>query len=284
MVLRRKFSASQFLPDVRRYNATYANYVGKPLSYVLATPERPDDADNPLRAVYGNEGAPGDIERFARRFGCVVIDGFGSTEGGVAISRTPDTPPGALGPLPEGIEIVDVDTGEPCPPGVVGELVNTAGAGRFEGYYNDPEANAQRMAGGAYHSGDLAYHDEQGYVYFAGRLGDWLRVDGENLGTAPIERVLARYPEVTEVAVYAVPDPAVGDQVTAALVMAPGAEFDADKFRAFLAEQPDLGPKQWPAYVRICTALPRTATFKVVKRELSAEGLDCADPVWQIRR
>jgi fatty-acyl-CoA synthase len=284
MVLRRKFSASQFLPDVRRYGATYANYVGKPLSYVLATPERPDDADNPLRAVYGNEGAPGDIERFARRFGCVVIDGFGSTEGGVAISRTPDTPPGALGPLPEGVEIVDVDTGEPCPPGVVGELVNTAGAGRFEGYYNDPEANAQRMAGGAYHSGDLAYRDDQGYVYFAGRLGDWLRVDGENLGTAPIERVLARYPEVAEVAVYAVPDPAVGDQVMAALVMAPGAEFDADKFRAFLAEQPDLGPKQWPAYVRICTALPRTATFKVVKRELSAEGLDCTDPMWQIRR
>ncbi len=71
MVLRRKFSASQFIPDVRRYGATYANYVGKPLSYVLATPERPDDADNPLRAVYGNEGAPGDIERFASRFGTV---------------------------------------------------------------------------------------------------------------------------------------------------------------------------------------------------------------------
>ena len=58
LVLRRKFSASQFLPDIRRYGATYANYVGKPLSYVLATPERDDDADNPLRAVYGNEGAP----------------------------------------------------------------------------------------------------------------------------------------------------------------------------------------------------------------------------------
>ena len=67
MALRRKFSASQFLPDIRRYGATYANYVGKPLSYVLATPERPDDADNPLRAVYGNEGAPGDIERFAEQ-------------------------------------------------------------------------------------------------------------------------------------------------------------------------------------------------------------------------
>jgi len=284
MVLRRKFSASGFIPDIRRYGATYANYVGKPLSYVLATPERPDDADNPLRAVYGNEGASGDIERFADRFGCVVIDGFGSTEGGVAISRTPDTPVGALGLLPEGLEIRDVDTGQPCPVGVVGELVNAGGPGRFEGYYNDAEANAQRMAGGVYHSGDLAYRDEAGYAYFAGRLGDWLRVDGENLGTAPIERVLLRHPDVTEVAVYAVPDPAVGDQVMAALVMMPGAEFDVDKFRVFLAEQTDLGPKQWPSYVRVGTTLPRTATFKVLKRQLSAEGLDCADPVWPIRR
>ncbi len=284
LVLRRKFSASQFLPDVRRYGATYANYVGKPLSYVLATPERPDDADNPLRAVYGNEGAPTDIERFARRFGCLVVDGFGSTEGGVAIGRTPDTPAGALGPLPDGIEIIDVDTGAPCPPGVVGELVNLAGAGRFEGYYKDPEANAKRMAGGVYHSGDLAYRDDAGYAYFAGRLGDWLRVDGENLGTAPIERVLLRYPEVREVAVYAVPDAAVGDQVMAAVVLTPGAEFDTEKFSAFLAEQPDLGPKQWPSYVRVSAELPRTATFKVLKRQLSAEGLDCADAVWQIRR
>jgi fatty-acyl-CoA synthase len=284
MALRRKFSASGFLPDIRRYGATYANYVGKPLSYVLATPEQPDDADNPLRAVYGNEGVPGDVERFGRRFGCAVQDGFGSTEGGVAIARTPDTPPGALGPLPQGVDIVDPDTGEPCPVGVVGEIVNTAGPGRFEGYYNDAAAEAQRMAGGMYHSGDLGYRDEAGYAYFAGRLGDWMRVDGENLGAAPIERVLMRCPDVVEVAVYAVPDPVVGDQVMAALVMASGVDFDPEKFRAFLAEQPDLGPKQWPSYVRVSAELPRTVTFKVLKRQLSAQGVDCGDPVWPIRR
>jgi fatty-acyl-CoA synthase len=284
IALRRKFSASGFLPDVRRYGATYANYVGKPLSYVLATPERPDDADNPLRAVYGNEGVPGDIERFGRRFGCVVQDGFGSTEGGVAIARTPDTPAGALGPLPDGVDIVDPDTCEPCPVGVVGEIVNTTGPGRFEGYYNDEAAEAQRMAGGIYHSGDLGYRDEAGYAYFAGRLGDWMRVDGENLGAAPIERVLQRYPDVAEAAVYAVPDPVVGDQVMAAVVMAAGVEFDPEKFRAFLAEQPDLVPKQWPSYVRVSEQLPRTVTFKVLKRQLSAQGMDCGDPVWPIRR
>jgi fatty-acyl-CoA synthase len=284
MVLRRKFSASGFLPDIRRYGVTYANYVGKPLSYVLATPARPDDADNPLRAVYGNEGAPGDVERFAERFGAVVIDGFGSTEGGVAIGRTPDTPPGALGPLTDGVEILDLDTGAPCPPGVIGEVVNTTGMGRFEGYYNDPEADAQRMAGGVYHSGDLAYRDENGYAYFAGRLGDWLRVDGENLGTAPIERVLLRHPDVVEVAVYGIPAPDVGDQVMAALVLVDDAKFDPDGFRDFLAAQPDLGPKQWPSWVRVSSVLPRTETFKVIKRVLAAEAAECADPVFRIAR
>ena len=284
IALRRRFSASQFIPDVRRYNATYANYVGKPMSYILATPPRPDDADNSLRIVYGNEAAPRDIDRFARRFGVTVVDGFGSTEGGVNIARTPDTPEGALGPLPEGLDILDVDTGEPCPPGVVGELVNVAGPGNFRGYYKDPDAETERMTGGAYHSGDLAYRDEAGYVHFAGRLGDWMRVDGENLGTAPIERVLMRYPDVTEAAVYAIPDPDIGDRVMAALVLPEGADFDPATFREFLAAQTDLGPKQWPRFVRVGTSLPRTETFKVIKRRLSAEALDCDDPVFEIPR
>jgi len=282
IALRRKFSASQFIPDVRRFNATYANYVGKPMTYILATPEQPGDADNPLRVVYGNEGAPRDISRFAKRFGVMVVDGFGSSEGGVSIARTPDTPEGALGPITDEIDIVDVDSGLTCPPGVVGELVNRSGVGQFRGYYNDPDADATRMAGGVYHSGDLAYRDDAGYVYFAGRLGDWMRVDGENLGTAPIERVLMRYPGVTEAAVYAIPDDAVGDRVMAALVLSDGDSFDPDAFREFLAGEADLGRKQWPSFVRVATSLPRTETFKILKRVLSAEALDCADPVFAL--
>lgn len=284
IALRRKFSASQFFPDIRRFGATYANYVGKPLSYILATPAQPDDADNPLKVVYGNEGAPRDLDRFARRFGVLVVDGFGSSEGGVSIARTTDTPEGALGPLVDGVTIVDVNTGRPCPPGVVGELVNTAGRGQFRGYYRDPGADAERMAGGVYHSGDLAYRDENGFAYFAGRLGDWMRVDGENLGTAPIERVLMRFPGVTAVAVYPIPDPVVGDQVMAAMVVPRGTEFDLDSFCEFLREQGDLGIKQWPTYVRISSGLPRTETFKVLKRQLSAEATDCPDPVYAIKR
>ncbi|MEU6131240.1 long-chain-fatty-acid--CoA ligase [Saccharopolyspora sp. NPDC047091] len=287
--LRRRFSASEFLPDVRRFGATYANYVGTPLSYVLATPPRPDDVDNPLRIAYGNEGAERDLARFAERFGCRVVDGFGSTEGGVAISRTPDAPAGSLGKPGPGVAVLHPDTGRRCPPAVfdrdgrlanpdeaVGELVNTDGAGWFAGYYRAPEADAQRMRGGMYRSGDLAYLDADGFCYFAGRSADWLRVGGENLGAAPIERVLLRHPSIAHAAVYAVPDPVVGDQVMAALVLA----GELDDLGDFLAAQPDLGPKQLPRFVRIAAELPRTGTHKVLKRQLAAERWTCPDPVW----
>ncbi|TNC28949.1 long-chain-fatty-acid--CoA ligase [Amycolatopsis alkalitolerans] len=278
VALRRKFSASGFLPDVRKFGATYANYVGKPLSYVVKTPEGPDDADNPLRLVYGNEGAEADLAEFGRRFGCQVVDAFGSTEGGIGFSRTPGSPRGSLGRPAEGVLIVDPETGKPCPPHTIGELVNTAGPGAFAGYYRNPEADAERLRGGWYHTGDLAYADEDGFCYFAGRLGDWLRVDGENLGTAPIERILLRHPSVAEAAVYAVPDPVTGDQVMAALVLS--GPLDPSSLGSFLSAQSDLGPKQVPRYVRIVNELPRTSTYKVIKRQLAGEGSHCADPVW----
>ena len=87
-----RFSASRFLEDVRRYGVTYMNYVGKPLAYVLATPERDDDADNTLRVAFGNEASDRDIAEFARRFDCEVTDGFGSTELAIIILREPGTP------------------------------------------------------------------------------------------------------------------------------------------------------------------------------------------------
>jgi fatty-acyl-CoA synthase len=256
------------------------------LSYVLATEPRPDDADNPLRIVYGNEGAPSDLTAFAERFGCYVQDGFGSTEGGVFIQRTPDTPACALGPLPAGIEILHTETEHPCPPAefddqgnlanadtAIGELVNTAGPGFFAGYYNDPSADQQRLRNGRFHTGDLAYADANGFCYFAGRTGDWLRVDGENLGTGPIERILLRHHDVREAAVYGISGERVGDTVAAALVLTEGGEFDSTEFTDFLRAQSDLGPKQHPRYVRIVKELPRTPTFKVLKRLLAAEGL-----------
>ncbi len=293
LALGERFSASGLLDDVRHFGATYLNYVGKPLAYVLATPARPDDADNPLRLAFGNEANEKDIAAFAERFGCRVYDGFGSTENAVVISRVEGTPAGALGRPLDGVKVLDPGTGTECPPAefgrngqvlnldeAVGELVNTQGAGQFAGYYNDEAATAERMRDGMYWSGDLAYLDADGFAYYAGRTGDWLRVDGENLAAAPVERILLRHPEISRVAVYAVPDARVGDQLVAALVLHEGAGLDPAGFEAFLADQPDLGPKQWPRFVRLAGALPQTATNKVLKRELVREGLDVTDPVW----
>lgn len=280
-----KFSASRFLADIRRYGVTYMNYVGKPLAYVLATPERPDDRDNPLRVAFGNEATDRDIEEFARRFDVVVDDGFGSTENAVIITRTPDTPKGSIGQGFPGVAIYNSDSVTECPVAefddngalanadvAVGELVNTDGSGLFRGYYNDPGATDERMRHGMYWSGDLAYRDADGFIYLAGRTADWMRVDGENLATAPIERILLRLPAINRVAVYPVPDELVGDQIMAAAVLQDGADLDPDTFEEFLAAQRDLSPKAWPRYVWIADDLPSTATNKILKRELIALG------------
>ncbi len=286
IALARRFSASRFLPDVRRFGATYANYVGKPLTYVLATPEQPDDADNPLRLVFGNEAAEGDIVEFARRFGCSVVDSYSSSENAIVVQRVPDMPAGALGRPLEGVKVLAPDTCAEVPVAefdesgrmvnadeAIGELVNTAGAGFFAGYYNDPDADTERMRHGMYWSGDLAYRDAAGFVYFAGRSSDWLRVDGENLAAAPIERILLRHPDIQQAAVYAVPDESgVGDQVMAALVLWPGTDLAPEQFEAFLHAQADLGTKSWPRHVRIATELPQTPTNKVLKRVLRDDG------------
>jgi len=293
LALAPRFSASSFLADIRRYGATYLNYVGKPLAYVLATPERPDDADNPLRVAFGNEASDRDIAEFGRRFGCVVWDGFGSTENAVIVTRVPETPPGSIGQPMDGVAVYDRATMTERPRAVVdatgrvanlddcvGELVNTTGAGFFAGYYNDEAATQERMAGGFYWSGDLAYRDADGFVYLAGRTSDWLRVDGENLATAPIERLLLRHEAISQVAVYGVPDPLVGDQVMAAVVLRDDASLGPEELARFLAAQADLGPKSWPRFVRIAGELPSTATNKVLKRELAAQATDTTDPVW----
>jgi len=293
LALRRRFSASGFLPDVRRFGVTYFNYVGKPLAYILATPERPDDADNTLTRVFGNEASDRDIERFSGRFGCAVFDAYGSTEGAISISKVPGSPGGSLGVGAPGTVVLDPETGRECPRArfddagrllnadeAIGEIANASTATAFEGYWKNEEANAERTRGGVYWSGDLGYRDEAGYIYFAGRDFDWLRVDGENFAAAPVERILQRHPDVTLAAVYAVPDSTVGDQVMAALVLRPGAAFDAQGFEAFLSEQNDLGTKWAPRYVRITSELPVTSTNKIVKRVLRRERWECADPVW----
>ncbi|MEU9363935.1 long-chain-fatty-acid--CoA ligase [Streptomyces avermitilis] len=290
VALRRRFSASGFLPDVRAYGATYFTYVGRAVQYILATEERPDDRDNPLRLGFGTEAGAVDAAAFERRFGVRLVEGYGSSEGGAAIQWCPGTPPGAVGRAAPGddLAVLDPATREECPPAefdaagrldngdeAIGELVNR-GPNPFEGYWRNPEADAARRRAGCYWTGDLFYRDAEGFLYFAGRTDDRLRVDSENLAAATIENILARYEGAAAVAVYAVPDPVAGDQVMATVA----GDFDPPAFAEFLLAQPDLGTKMAPRFVRVVERMPVTATNKIHRAGLRREGFRCADPVW----
>ena len=290
----RKFSASGFSDDVHRFGATYVNYVGRALSYVLNRPEDPRDRKGTLRLAFGTEASEADVARFSERFGCRVVEGYGLSEGVFRINRTPDTPPGSLG-LPAGnldVRILDESTGQECPratfdesgrltdPSAVGQIVAVGLAHTFEGYYKNPEAMAERVRGADFWSGDLGYRDENGWFYFAGRSSDWIRVDSENFAAAQVERILLRFPGVAAAPVYAVPDPVTGDRVMCALELEAGSAFDAVAFGSFLDAQADLGVKWWPSYVRLVTALPLTGSNKVDKTPLRRAAWSTSDPVF----
>ncbi len=295
LALRRKFSASNFLPDVRECGATFFNSVGRAIAHIVATPPTEHDRDHRLRYVLGPETSARDKATFTERFGVPLIEGYGSSENAIVLKPVPDPRPGALGRASprDDVAVVDPDTGEELPSAVfdergrltnaaacIGELVGRQARSNFEGYYNNPEADAERTRNGWYWSGDLAYRDEAGIFYFAGRTGDWLRVDSENFAAAPVERILARFEGATGVAVYPVPDPSTGDQVMAAIELEPGVHFDPKAFADFLGAQNDLGTKWAPRFVRVVAALPVTATDKTDKKPLRAERWETDDPVW----
>jgi fatty-acyl-CoA synthase len=295
LALRRRFSASGFLDDIRENQATFFNTVGRAISHIVATPPTDHDRDHRLRFVLGPETSAPDKAEFTRRFGVPLFEGYGSSENAIVLKPVPDARPGALGRARQrdDVVVVDPETGSEQaratfdaggrltnPAESIGELVGRKARANFEGYYNNPDAEAERTRFGWYWSGDLGYRDDEGIFYFAGRTGDWLRVDSENFAAAPIERILGRFPGVGGVAVYAVPDSHTGDQVMAALEMAPGSSFDPEDFAAFLATQPDLGTKWTPRYLRMIGALPVTATDKVDKRPLRVERWGTTDPLW----
>ncbi|SEG87407.1 fatty-acyl-CoA synthase [Thermomonospora echinospora] len=290
-----RFSASGFLPDVRFYGATFFTYVGKAIGYILATPEQPDDADNTLTHAFGTEASPRDREEFRRRFGCRLVEGYGSSESAGMIRRDPQAPPTALGrPAHDGVRIVDPNTRRTCARAVldehgrvtnaeeaVGEIVDVDGAARFEGYYNDPAADAERVRHGWYWTGDLGFIDEAGFVYFAGRSGDWIRVDSENISARHTELVLRRHPKIIDAAAFGVPDPRSGDQVMAAIEVPEGVTFEELDLPGFLAAQRDLGTKGAPRFVRFSHRLPATGSGKLARRRLQVEGWRTGDPIFR---
>ena len=248
IALRRRFSASGFLDDVRRYRATYFNYVGKPLSYILATPPRPDDRDHTLVRVVGNEGTEHDIARFSERFGVPVIDNYGSTEGGVTVMRSPDQPKGALGRLPDGVLVVDPETRHAAR----ARAVRRRRPARQPGGVHRRDREHRRRARSRATTRTTKRSASGRGTAGTGRATSATPTPTDGCGsrdatttgcastarTSPPRRSNASSagsPGVVLGAVYAVPATDVGDDVMVALQLEPGVEFDPRAFDEFLA-------------------------------------------------
>ncbi|MEZ5176786.1 MAG: AMP-binding protein [Acidimicrobiales bacterium] len=294
IALRERFSASAFVDDLRRHHATFFTSVGRALGYVLATPERADDRDHVVKFALAPESSPADVREFRRRFGITCVAGYGSSENAVIFVPVPGMP----GTARQAAGRHRGRRGRPRDRRAVPHRhLRRAGpddqrrgghrrdrgpqrARPLRGYYANPEADAERSRNGWFWTGDLGYVDADGHFFFAGRQGDWLRVDSENFATAPVERILSRFEGAAAVAVFAVPDERTADdQVMAALEPAPGATFDPEAFASFLAEQPDLGTKWAPRYLRVGT-LPVGATNKIDRRRLQRERWYTDDPLY----
>ncbi len=166
------------------------------------------------------------------------------------------------------LKVVD-DNGEALPAGERGELL-VRGTSLFQGYWNRPDVNATVFdAEGWFRTGDVAYLDDDGYLFIVDRIKDLIIRGGENIGCGQVEAALLMHPDVYEAAVYAVPDERLGEEVGATIYAK--ASLDDDALRAFLLEH--LARFEVPRYIRRADApLPRTASGKILKRELRDEA------------
>lgn len=280
-VLRERFSASQWLEQIRSSRATVTNFVGVMMDFVWKQPRTPQDADNDLRCIFAAPTAWSILDEFKKRFGIeAFVEVFGLTETCMGI-MTPygmERPPGAAGLLVDEwfeIRIVDPDTDEEVPVGEVGELTVRAKAPWIMtlGYYGMPDRTVEAFRNLWFHTGDALRRNADGWYYFVDRLKDALRRRGENISSYELEQAILALPEVEEVAVVAVPaeSEAGEDEVLAVVVLAEGRRLSPEEFWAHCDRR--LPYFAVPRFVRFASALPKTPSEKVRKVALREEGI-----------
>lgn len=305
LLVRDRFSASGFVPDVLRYGVTYWNYVGEPVHYVLAALEKQYGGDeerilaevarhpdNHLRYAVGNGASPPDIDRFMRWLGLEeMFELYGSTEAAISTFRRKGDPRGSVGEILDPAVRILAPDGSECPPAELdadGRITNYAEAvgeicriapetGLFQGYFDNPEANQGKYRDGVYHSGDLGHvliRDGKRYLFFDGRTDDWIRKDGENFSAAQVGRLIQEHPDVALAVAYGVPCAVSDELVMVALQLRPGARFDPEGFYSFceeLVERGGMDRKWFPDFVRIVDDFEFTQTQKILVRHLKRD-------------
>jgi fatty-acyl-CoA synthase len=309
VVLAEKFSASQFWPDIARWDCTLFQYIGELCRYLLKAPASEFENKHRLRLACGN-GLRGDIwEAFQARFAIPqILEFYAATEGNFSLYNV-EGRPGAIGRIPAllahrfpaAIVRVDAETGVPvrnqdglcipCARGEVGEAIGRIGTaddggGRFEGYTDAGETEKKVLRhvlaqGDAwFRTGDLMRLDEAGFFHFVDRVGDTFRWKGENVATSEVNQAVMDCPGVADATTYGVEVPGADGRAGMVAIVVDNS-FDLGEFASHLARR--LPSYACPAFVRISAALDTTETFKQKKQLLIGEGFDCGrvqDPLF----
>ncbi|PWR20628.1 long-chain-acyl-CoA synthetase [Zavarzinia compransoris] len=310
VILRRRFSASQFWDDVVRYEATCFQYIGELCRYLVNTPPHRKEQAHKLRVVCGNGLRPEIWPTFQDRFKIPrIVEFYAATEGNVALMNA-DGKVGAIGRIPWYLDRVfntkvirfDIETEQPvrdargfcieCPPNEVGETIGlipqdpNKPVGRFEGYKGKAETEKKILrdvfeTGDMwFRTGDLMRRDQLGYFYFVDRIGDTFRWKGENVSTAEVAEALTVFPGVREVNVYGVQVPNTDGRAGMASIVAAD-DLDLEAFDAHIAKA--LPAYAQPYFLRLQPEIEITGTFKHRKVDLVKEGFDpaqVADPLY----
>ena len=248
-------------------------FEGVPTMYaaMLQHPDAGSADTSSLRiCVSGGAAMPGEIMRaFEEQFGCVILEGYGLSETSpVASFNHPDRERkvGSIGTPIEGVDmrVVD-DDGNEVAQGEVGEIA-IRGHNVMKGYWNRPDATAEAIKDGWFHSGDMARIDEDGCFFIVDRKKDMIIRGGYNVYPREIEEVLYEHPAVAEAAVVGVPHPELGEEVAAAVALKRGQDVAADELQAYVKEQ--VAAYKYPRTIWFVDELPKGPTGKILKREI----------------
>jgi crotonobetaine/carnitine-CoA ligase len=280
-VLQERFSASEWINQIRSCKATVTNFIGVMMDFVWQQEPTPEDADNDLRCIFAAPTASSILEEYKHRFGIeAFVEVFGLTETCMPI-LTPygiDRPAGAAGLLNKewfDIRLVDPETDEEVNVGEVGELVVRANYPftSCQGYFDMPEKTVEAFRNLWFHTGDGLRRDEDGWYYFVDRLKDALRRRGENISSYEVEQALSTHPSIAEVAAIGVPaDQEAGeDEVMVFIVSEEGFQISPDDIWEYSQKQlPDFAI---PRYIHFLQELPKTPSEKIRKIELREMGV-----------